>query len=485
MASTLAAIGRSGAGTTIANFIGQQRRLAVMEKQSAMQGKMAGRRMDIAEDENARQERRFQWEKKKRLEEEKYWGEPIVVENMFNQLNLPPEVRESMFEEADSRGLLDKSKSEVTITRLNYKRFMDEFETNQKLMNLFIDRHVVSSRNKINAVDVERKRLTTQFNDPESKTKIRPEQFQEQMQALNVQEEQARAGLQKAISAQNDSDRMFQRKKVEDERAQLAREDEQAHALQKQQLGIKGRKEVAEIARKQEIKTGELQPSTITSIEKDINKAYLNLDILDFMKEYTKDDYLRAPGKLYAWMQRKADSLHPALSSSKGIEFAKAKAKWKLFSDTYFLKWRKFITGVSGGQQELERIAKSAPDAEEDGPEIYRAKLEAARELTVAAINRLEWLKVRGADPEIGDKEAWKMIAIEHPLSDFSTIQGDFKKQQKIVSDFEIGDTVQSSTDPGTKLSVQGITQSEGALYYKLSDGEWHTEDSLKPVGVK
>ena len=154
------------------------------------------------------------------------------------------------------------------------------------------------------------------------------------------------------------------------------------------------------------VNLGALGKTTINSLEKDIialETAELGLKIVE---DFFEPEFLEFLGKGKAAAQRFANKL--GLSTS--TEFLERRAKWFAQAKEGFLAYRKWITGVAGGEKEFQEIAKAVPDPERDAPAEFIAKLEQLQ----------EWKET---------VKTWKLVTREQGLSLSDTRQQLFGEQ--------------------------------------------------------
>ena len=123
------------------------------------------------------------------------------------------------------------------------------------------------------------------------------------------------------------------------------------------------------------------------------------------------DDYLTYKGQIKAWGTKKLDKL--GYAGKEAQDWLDKRQEWYQIAKAQFLAYRKWVTGVAGGEKEMAEIAKSYPDPDKNSPAEYKGNLRRAR-LTVeffraAYAESYEKGKVLAAD-EMGPMftKAWK-----------------------------------------------------------------------------
>ena len=137
-------------------------------------------------------------------------------------------------------------------------------------------------------------------------------------------------------------------------------------------------------------------PSTQTDIQKQLMEADEVLRETTGMEQYYKPEFNTYSGQLQAWIGGKAEKLGMEPPDKKLLEDY---SKWKMSSMRGFLKWRKWITGVAGGEREMEQIAKSFYNPETDSPTEFQAKVQAMKDITQKAKVRLSYFSKENIVP--------------------------------------------------------------------------------------
>jgi len=135
------------------------------------------------------------------------------------------------------------------------------------------------------------------------------------------------------------------------------------------------------------INTGDLGKATKTKLEKSIVEATTNIQSFQKTKGLFKPEYLTLFGKGKVMSASAADKL--GLSSKDQKTLIKSRAKWFRQAKADFIAFRKWATGVAGGEKELKEIATAFPDPVHNSPTEYIANLESIEETTkrVLALN--------------------------------------------------------------------------------------------------
>lgn len=123
-----------------------------------------------------------------------------------------------------------------------------------------------------------------------------------------------------------------------------------------------------------EVNTGDLTKPAQTQLQKDIVQGVQNIASFRKTADLFQDEYLTYLGKADKWIAEKMDKAGIATEDQKALIteyngwFRQAKAD--------FIAYRKWATGVAGGEKELVEIATSFPDPVKNSPTQYRANIQ-------------------------------------------------------------------------------------------------------------
>ncbi len=128
--------------------------------------------------------------------------------------------------------------------------------------------------------------------------------------------------------------------------------------------------------------------ATQTQLEKDIIEATKNVQSLKSTGEKFKDEYLTWWGKGSNFVYKNMDKA--GMSTKDQQSMIKERAKWFRQAKSDFIAYRKWATGVAGGEKEMEEIATSFPDPVQNSPSEYKANLAGIEETTksILSLNR-------------------------------------------------------------------------------------------------
>jgi hypothetical protein len=138
--------------------------------------------------------------------------------------------------------------------------------------------------------------------------------------------------------------------------------------------------------------TVNLGTSTKTKLEQDIIDGSTKIESLDEIERLFKPEYLTYMGKGQAAYEKYAEKMGIPVDT----DFLASLTKWHQEAKTTFFIWRKWVTGVAGGEKEMKDIAKSFPDPQRNSPTQFRANLEQARKTTKKLIIKLNMYRAAG-----------------------------------------------------------------------------------------
>ena len=158
----------------------------------------------------------------------------------------------------------------------------------------------------------------------------------------------------------------------------------------------------------------DMSPKTKADLEGQIISGMTILDNLKRIDKIYTPEFLTYKGQGKAWLQEKGSKLGFDVG-----EFVGKREKWKMEVDQQMLKWRKFITGVAGGEKEMQKIEQTTLNAQ-DSPATYEAKRKQIEIMTRASIARADWLRKKGFGDvsAMSPSERSKLLA-QYPLEDF------------------------------------------------------------------
>lgn len=122
-----------------------------------------------------------------------------------------------------------------------------------------------------------------------------------------------------------------------------------------------------------------LQKPVVTELQKNIIKASGQIETLNEIEQSFKPEFLTWAGKGEKFIRRQMDKAGVATGEQKQETYAYQ--DWYAPAKQSFLEYRKWITGVAGGEKEMKEIAKSYPDPDRNSPTEYKANLKRTREI--------------------------------------------------------------------------------------------------------
>lgn len=137
--------------------------------------------------------------------------------------------------------------------------------------------------------------------------------------------------------------------------------------------------------------------ATQTDLEKEQMQAEQRLSALDDIESSFKDEYLTYKGVAKGYLQK---TLNKAGFLDEPT-FLKNRSEWFVGAQAELLKWRKWVTGVAGGEREYGEIAKSWPDPNTNSPSEFKSNLKATKRNIKKVLNWTQITRVQGLS--IGD----------------------------------------------------------------------------------
>ena len=176
-----------------------------------------------------------------------------------------------------------------------------------------------------------------------------------------------------------------------------------------------------------------LGTSTKTHLEKEIIDADSSIANFDSIESSFNPAFLTYGGKLKAGTQRVLDKAGFASNT----QFLEERATWFSQAMSAFIAYRKWATGVAGGEKELAQIAKAYPDPEKNSPAEYKANLKQSRITARKLKIRLSMFRLAGIDnPTKAQLASIPLGSIPDPLAKKNIDIGDRNLQD--LSDREL-----------------------------------------------
>ena len=168
---------------------------------------------------------------------------------------------------------------------------------------------------------------------------------------------------------------------------------------------------------------GSLTKTVKSSTQKNILEGQSRVDAQNYVSSLYRPEFLTYGGEIKSGIMTKLNKLTPTLRDS----FTKARAAFLSQTNQAFIAYRKWATGVAGGEKEMSEI-KRATFSEDDSPQDFEAKLQAVQFMTRKLLARQQMALRQGVTPEndaqgnpIGKK--WKDFVKLNPISDVPTLQ--------------------------------------------------------------
>jgi hypothetical protein len=128
------------------------------------------------------------------------------------------------------------------------------------------------------------------------------------------------------------------------------------------------------------IQTGNLGKTTKTGLEQDIIMGIQNIQSFQETRKLFKPEYLTMFGRGQKLIAEVADKAGIPTKGQKKL--IRKRSKWFRQAKADFIAYRKWATGVAGGEKELKEIATSFPDPVKNSPTQYTSHLDGIEETT-------------------------------------------------------------------------------------------------------
>ena len=128
------------------------------------------------------------------------------------------------------------------------------------------------------------------------------------------------------------------------------------------------------------INTGDISKTTKAKLEATIMEGTRNIQSFTETRKLFKPEYLTTFNKANKFIAEAADKAGVSTKGQKA--FIRERAMWFRQAKADFIAYRKWATGVAGGEKELQEIATSFPDPVKNSPTQYAANLDNIEETT-------------------------------------------------------------------------------------------------------
>jgi hypothetical protein len=137
-----------------------------------------------------------------------------------------------------------------------------------------------------------------------------------------------------------------------------------------------------------------LSTGTKTELEKGVIKAADHIAVFNRMEMMTDPEFLTYMGQLRKGGEKLAEKAKLPVDTS----FLNNYSEWYQVSKAAFLAYRKWVTGVAGGENEMKEIAKSYPNPDTNSYTQFMANLRAARRTAYQLEQRYKNVLATGID---------------------------------------------------------------------------------------
>lgn len=172
------------------------------------------------------------------------------------------------------------------------------------------------------------------------------------------------------------------------------------------QLGMPTFSDYAKAPAKTTLSIEGLTKPTQTQLEEGIIEGEKRIMGLNETEKLFNSAFLEYKGKAISEVQKFADKL----GLGTGTEFLQKRSAWMTQAKQEFLVYRKWVTGVAGGEKEYAEIAKAFPDPERNSPAEFMANLKQTKKWAAKLNNWLKYTRTIGLSitetPEEAEKAA-------------------------------------------------------------------------------
>ena len=171
---------------------------------------------------------------------------------------------------------------------------------------------------------------------------------------------------------------------------------------------------------------GDVQKSTIAAVEKDILKVDEVLEKLTLVNETTDPSFLTFGGRADVSISNVKEKFGITLDRE-AKDYVKAYNNWASTLDQYVLAYRKWVTGVAGGEKEAEWIFEAIP-TKTNAPTEFQSKLDQTFKVQTLTRDRLAQIQATGKILSAKERQSILFDAVREvtglnpPISKFTII---------------------------------------------------------------
>jgi hypothetical protein len=129
--------------------------------------------------------------------------------------------------------------------------------------------------------------------------------------------------------------------------------------------------------------TIDLEKGTKKDLEADIIEGERQIESLNEIESIFKPEFLTYQGEVKGALEKFADKAGFGTST----KFLEERAAWMVQAKSELLRYRKWVTGVAGGEKEFAEIAKAFADPEKNSPSQFIANLKQSRKWQKKVVN--------------------------------------------------------------------------------------------------
>ena len=162
----------------------------------------------------------------------------------------------------------------------------------------------------------------------------------------------------------------------------------------------------------------DMTKKTQGDLEEKVVEAEFLKDKFSRIEQIYKPEFLQHS----LWSKGQTSAAAENVASKFGMkpsEFTTQRNKWKAEVDVNTMLWRKMITGVAGGDKEMNKIESITFNTDKDSPAEYDAKFAQMKIMNDAQLARAKFLLERGLDVKKMPAKERAKLADQYPIENF------------------------------------------------------------------
>lgn len=184
--------------------------------------------------------------------------------------------------------------------------------------------------------------------------------------------------------------------------------------------------------------SGQTPKGAKTALFKDIVAGQTTMDEMNYLDKLYEPDFLTYGGLFKNLKSNVLNKIDP----DKRDQFTQRREAFVSAVNQSFIKYRKWATGVAGGEKEMAEIKRSVPNAN-DSPQAYESKTQLRKSLTRRLIARQKAALKAGVNNQL----EFKKYLQDHPLDSIPTLQQ--RGDQLMQMGYEEDQVLRILTDEG------------------------------------